>query len=360
MTRSIFPVILAIVDNSDSGNVSIGRRPTLRGVAQQAGVALSTASRVLNNGSASPELRERVLAAAEAIGYQPHALARSLRTGASGTVAFLIPDIANPLFGHIARGAAARFGAAGYSMLLAISDGEPKRERSLIEAMSSRQVDGFLLSCSDETDPDLLFLLHRIQVPIVMLDRDLPVPEAHRVLIEHRRGITEAVVHLADLGHERIAFVGGNTKVRPGRERLEGFLSGMAERLPHVEPIVRVGSFDHEFGRREALRLFADSLPPTAIISGGNQISTGVLAAIREAGKQIPQELSFVGCDDIDVLVLNNPPMAVVSRSVEEMGGEAADLLLATLRGQVMDPTTRIIYSRLVIRGSTGRPPTSP
>lgn len=357
VTRTESAAMLCAVSAKEHGTGSTqATRATLREVSARADVALSTASRVLNNGSASPELRERVLAAAEAIGYRPHALARSLRTGATGTVAFLVPDIANPLFGYIARGAAARFGAAGYSMLLAISDGRPERERSLIETMASRQVDGFLLSCTDETDAGLSELLSSLRVPIVLLDRELPVPGAHRVLIEHRRGIVEAVAHLAELGHRRIAYVGGAAIVRPGRERLAGFIAGMAERLPEAEPIVRLGSFGHDFGRTEALRLFADTAPPTAIISGGNQVSTGVLEAVREAGKDIPSELSFVGCDDIDALVLNNPPMTVVSRSVEEMGSEAADLLLAALHGEVSEPTTRVIYSRLVVRGSTRRP----
>lgn len=195
-----------------------------------------------------------------------------------------------------------------------------------------------------------------MRVPIVLLDREMPIPGAHAVLIEHRHGIFEAVAHLAELGHRRIAYVGGDTIVRPGRERLAGYLAGMAEHLPEAEPNLRLGSFGHEFGRREALRLFSDTVPPTAIISGGNQLSTGVLEAVREAGKDIPSDLSFVGCDDIDALVLNNPPMTVVSRSVEEMGSEAADLLLTALHGAVTEPTTRVIYSRLVVRGSTRRP----
>ncbi|MBF6606088.1 MAG: LacI family DNA-binding transcriptional regulator [Chloroflexi bacterium] len=361
VTRTSSDAMLQDMTAQSGGTVSnLPIRPTLREVAARADVALSTASRVLNNGSASPELRERVLAAAEAVGYRPHALARSLRTGATRTVAFLVPDIANPLFGYIARGAAARFGAAGYSMLLAISDGRPERERSLIETMASRQVDGFLLSCTDEADAGLIELLSSMRVPIVLLDRELPVSGAHRVLIEHRRGLIEAVAHLAELGHRRIAYIGGDTIVRPGRERLAGYLAGMAQHLSTAEPAVRLGSSGHEFGRREALRLFADTTPPTAIISGGNQISTGVLQAVREAGKDIPSDLSFVGCDDIDALVLNNPPMTVVSRSVEEIGSEAADLLLGALRGEVTEPTTRVIHSRLVVRGSTRRPTDAP
>lgn len=342
---------------SQDRNVSpFAGRPTLREVAARAGVALSTASRILNDGSASAELRERVLEAAEEIGYRPHALARSLRTGASRTVAFLVPDIANPLFGHIARGAAEVFGAAGYSMLLAISDGRSERERTLVAAMASRQVDGFVLSCSSEKDAALIDLLSAMPEPIVLLDRELPVAAAHRVLIEHRRGIEEAVAHLAELGHTRIAYIGGGVDVRPGRERMAGLELGMAQYLPGVVPLVRIGRLDHEFGRREALRLFADADPPTAIISGGNQLSTGVLEAVREAGLDIPGDLSFVGCDDIDALVLNNPPMTVVSRSVEEMGSEAAELLVGAMSKEVTEPMTRVIYSRLVVRGSTRRP----
>jgi LacI family transcriptional regulator len=338
-----------------NGNDSGTPRVTLKDVAQRAGVAVSTASRVLNEGVGRPDVRTRVQTAARETGYRPHALARSLRTGATMTVGFVVPDIANPLFGAMAKGAAAVLGPLGYSIVLAISDGVAERERRLVETLLDRQVDGLIVSCSDESDAQMVDVLASVAGPLVLLDRDLPIASAHRVLTEHRGGVVEAVRHLVELGHRRIAYIGAGDEVRPARERLAGFRAG-ATRLGVLDDrLVRVGDFSFGFGRHEMLRLL--SVPDiTAVIAAGNQVSTGVLAALREADRSIPGDISFIGCDDIDALALNNPPIDVIGRNVEELGAEAGRLVAAGLTEVNAPPVTHVVYSSLIVRRSSSRP----
>jgi LacI family transcriptional regulator len=314
----------------------------------------------MNQGSVSDIVRTRVLAAAGELGYRPHSLALSLRTGATKTVGFLVSDIANPILGRMVRGAVSYVDAAGYGLLLAVSDGYVERERSLVRMMYERRVDGLILSCSDESDVRLAEIVLELEIPVVLLDRELPVARAHRVLVDHRQGVVEAVDHLAKLGHRRIGFIGGTLVIRPGRERYDAFkaattLHGFAD-----EQMVQLGPLTPEFGRLAAATLLSAPEPPTALIATDNRQSTGALVAIVESGFRMPADISFVGCGDVEALALYNPPITILNRPVEEMGIEAAKLLLASLATATTDPidrpVTRVLGSHLLIRRSTDFP----
>jgi LacI family transcriptional regulator len=314
----------------------------------------------MNQGSVSDIVRTRVLAAADELGYRPHSLALSLRTGATKTVGFLVSDIANPILGRMVRGAVSYVDAAGYGLLLAVSDGYVERERSLVRMMYERRVDGLILSCSDESDVRLAEIVLELEIPVVLLDRELPVARAHRVLVDHRQGIVEAVDHLAKLGHRRVGFIGGTLVIRPGRERYEAFKSATTFLGFWDERMVQLGPLTPEFGRLAAAVLLEAPEPPTALIATDNRQSTGVLMAIRESGLLMPADVSFVGCGDVEALALHNPPITILNRPVEEMGIEAARLLLASLATATTDPidrpVTRVLGSHLLIRRSTDFP----
>jgi LacI family transcriptional regulator len=335
----------------------LASRPTLREVAERAGVAVSTASRALNRGSVSDTLRTRVLASAGELGYRPHSLALSLRTGATKTVGFLVSDIANPILGRMVRGAVSYVDAGGYGLLLAVSEGYVERERSLVRMMYERRVDGLILSCSDESDVRLAEIVRELEIPVVLLDRELPVPRAHRVFVDHRQGVVEAVDHLAKLGHRRIGFIGGTLVIRPGRERYQAFEAATIMHGSWDEDLVRLGPLTPEFGRLAAATLLSAPEPPTALIATDNRQSTGALLAILESGLTMPGNVSFVGCGDVEALALHNPPITILNRPVEEMGIEAAKLLLASLAAATPDPidraVTRVLSSHLLIRRST-------
>jgi LacI family transcriptional regulator len=328
----------------------------MRQVAERAAVAMSSVSRVLSNHpDVSPAMRERVLAAVEDLGYRPDLLAQSLRRRETMTVGFQVADIANPLFAEIVKAAETRLREEGYSVILTNSEGNSDLDADQIYLLEQRRVDGIIVSLAREDDERTLRALERIDTPFIVLDRDVPIP-ARRVVSDHRPGMREAVRHLLDLGHRRIALISG-PPMRPVRERRLALEECFAELgLPPTYRVVEA-SFSVEAGERAAAELLDLAEPPTAIIAGGNQIMLGALRVFRARGVALGRDLSFVGCDDVAVAELYDPPVAVVSRDTHEIGVAAADLLLSVLRGDG-GQTEIVLPTRFVPRPSCG--PVSP
>ena len=328
-----------MTDGSSGGNDEVPpsspRLTGIREVAERAGVALSSVSRALSgHPDVSTVMRNRVLDAAAAVGYEPDLLAQSLRRGATMTIGFVVGDISNPLLSQIALGAETKLRSAGYSMLLTNSVNEPGLDAQHIRLLRRRRVDGLLLSLADEAEEDTLTALQQAKIPSVLIDRDLPGQAfAGAVLSDHSAGVTTAVEHLLALGHRRIGLVNGNPRVRPARER-DRALRRACRRHPEVMAMVRSGSYSASHGEAATASLLAAQVRPTAIIAGGNQILTGVLRALSRAGLTAPSDISIVTCDDVPLSEFIDPPVATITRDPEEMGSVAAEMLLEQLRGR--------------------------
>ncbi|MBV8080121.1 MAG: LacI family DNA-binding transcriptional regulator [Actinobacteria bacterium] len=324
----------------------------MREVAQLAGVAMSSVSRVLSgHPDVSVGMQSRVLAAVAELGYQPDLLAQSLRRQETMTIGFAVGDISNQLFAEIVASAETTLRTAGYSMLLTNSEASAELDAAHIRLLAQRRVDGIILSVGDEQNPDTLAALERLDVPVVILDRDVPMPGAVNVFSDHRRGMRQAVAHLLDLGHRDIAMINGQT-LRPARERRAALEACYEERgLPPTYRFVD-GTFSVEFGARAAGDLLSQEHPPTAIIAGGNQLMLGSLKVLRARGLRLGRDISFVGCDDIPVSELYDPPIAVVRRDTAAMGHSAAELMLALLAGEPVEDVT--LPSEFVARASCG------
>jgi LacI family transcriptional regulator len=283
-------------------------------------------------------MRNRVLDAAAAVGYEPDLLAQSLRRGATMTIGFVVGDISNPLLAQITLGAETKLRSAGYSMLLTNSVNEPGLDAQHIRLLRRRRVDGLLLSLADEAAQETLAALQQAKIPCVLIDRDLPgllpgPPSAGAVLSDHSAGMTAAAEHLLGLGHRCIALVNGNPRVRPARER-DRALRRACRRHPGVVAMVRSGSYTAAHGEAATASLLAAHDRPTAIIAGGNQILAGMLRSLRRAGIAAPSGISVVTCDDVPLSEFIDPPIATIARDPEEMGTVAAEMLLEQLRGR--------------------------
>jgi LacI family transcriptional regulator len=279
-------------------------------------------------------MRNRVLDAAAAVGYEPDLLAQSLRRGATMTIGFVVGDISNPLLAQIALGAETRLRSAGYSMLLTNSGSDAGLDAQHIRLLRRRRVDGLLLSLADDAAAETTTALEQAEIPCVLIDRDLPgLDSAGAVLSDHAAGITAAAEHLISLGHKRLGLVNGNPRVRPARER-ERALRRTCRRHPGVVATVRSGSYTAGHGESATASLLAAREPVTAIIAGGNQILGGVLRALRSAGLSAPSGMSLVTCDDVPLAEFLDPPIATIARGPEEMGTAAAEMLLEQLRGR--------------------------
>lgn len=304
-------------------------------VAKRAGVASSSVSRVLSGfPHVSEVMRNRVMDAVTALGYQPDLIARSLRNGATMTVGFVVGNISNPILSEVVLGAEVRLQEAGYSMLLTNSMNDDGVEARNIALLTQRRVDGLLLAMADERSTAAVNALKASHCPLVLVDRELRASDQRDMTVSsarfrHSDGMQEAVRHLASLGHRRVGLVNGPLGVRPARARNVS-LRGEAHRLG-VEATVRNGSFTAEHGFDATMNLLASTTPPTALIAGSNQILVGVLAAVRKLGLEIPRQLSLVTVDAVPLSDFTNPPLATIHRDNREVGSAAAGLLLELL-----------------------------
>lgn len=308
-------------------------RISMQEVAQRAGVAASSVSRVLSgHPNVSEVMRNRVLDAVAALGYEPDLVAQSLRRGATMTVGFVVGNISNPLLSEIALGAETRLREAGYSMLLVNSMNKPELDAEHIRLLAQRRVDGLLLSLASEDSPGTLDAVSRAELPVVLVDREMSVRGSiSAVLAEHETGVEAAVRELASCGHRRIALVNGPPDLRPARVRANT-LRRVARQLG-ITSVVRSGGFTTEHGEAATESLLAMPEPPTAIVAGSNQILVGVLRALHHANRRIPEDVSLVTCDEVPLAEFLVPPVATILRDHYEMGVIAASLLLELLSG---------------------------
>lgn len=333
------------------------KRASMREVAQLADVAISSVSRVLSeHPDVSTEMRERVLAAVRQLEYEPDFLAQSLRRGATLSIGYVVGDISNPLIATITSGAESVLRGAGYSMLLMNSENDPVLDAAHIRFFQARRVDGMILSLASEGRPETTDVLAQVDVPIIMIDRDMPADlRASIVRNDHRSGMRAAVAHLLDLGHRRIALITGALDLWPVRERIAGMTEAVTARGIPDQTISKVGSLSAEHGETSTEQLLAMDPRPTAIIAGGNQVLAGCVRALGRHGVRVPDDISLVTCDEVDLSELHSPPIASVARDTILLGRTAAELVLERLAGS--EPRTVLLPTTFNPRPSCGPVP---
>lgn len=335
-----------------TGRRNIKPRVGMKDVAKRAGVSLSSVSRVLDNhADVSEVMRNRVMDAVASLGYTPDPLARSMRTGSTKTVGFVAGDTGNPLIAKIAAAAQLTLLDAGYSLLVANSQNDLHRELLNIQLLNTRKVDGLLLSLADEAATELTELVSELDVPVVLIDRELAGTQVSAVHSNHRTGIAAAASHLAKLGHQSIGLINGPENVRPSRERRIALEETLAE-IPNTTALVKNGSFTEEHGYQATLELMRSEKSPTSLIAGSNQILVGVIRALRELNLRFPDDLSLVTCDDSVLAEFSTPPIAIISRDASEIGTTAGELLLRLLSGEPHE--TRTLNTRFTSASSCG------
>lgn len=328
----------------------------MREVAERAGVAMSSVSRVLSDHpDVSMAMRRRVMSVVDELGYRPDFLAQSFRRQETKTIGFAIGDISNQLFAEIVAAAETCFQQAGYSLLLTNSERHPDQDAAHIELLAQRRVDGIILSVSDERNKAILRALARLDIPVVVLDRNIDVGRSLHVDTDHQTGMRNAVNHLLDLGHRKIAMIIGQS-LRPVNERRAALEACYAERGLEKTYQVLKGTLSVEYGARAMSQLFRQPDPPTAIIASGNQLMLGALRVLHARGVRLGAELSFVGCDDIPISELYAPPISVVRRDNAAIGRCAAELMLEALRDSDYHADV-VLPTEFVARSSCGPVP---
>lgn len=336
-------------------------RTTLKDVAREAGVHISTASRALNPTTASvvnPETLERVAEAARRLGYRPHPLARGLRTNRTMSAGVVIPDVENPLFGPIIAGAESVLMEEGYSVLIGNADRGPTHAETLVEDMLERHVDGLILATATRKDEEVASVVGR-GVPVVLVNRTIDDDLVPSIVGDDHAGIGLAVNHLAELGHERIGHVAGPSWVSTGLGRREAFRDWIQSVGLSSDPdlVQEAEWYQVEPGYTAALELLERHPDLTAIVAANDLLGLGCYRAIRSLGREVGKEVSVTGYNDIPLLDLMQPPMTAVRVPYRQMGAEAAATLLALIAGDEVSTTPVRLPPTLVVRESTGPPP---
>lgn len=340
----------------------MAKRPvTLRDVALKAGVHSSTVSRVLNpktRDMVSRELTLKVTKAAEALVYHMNPFARSLKTNRSCTIGVLIPDLTDPLFPPIIRGIESALIQSGYTAILANSDNDPERERSSLQAMKARKVDGLILATAHRSDKLVQQCLSE-GIPLVLINRLLDNHAVPSVINDDASGVRMAVDHVAELGHRRIAHVAGPQNLSTGYGRLTGFVTAMRARGLDADDdaIAIADTFTESAGRQAAFRLLQGGRDFTAIVTAGDMMALGCYDAIAELGIRCPDDISITGFNDVPFADKFSPPLTSLRIPHGEMGVEAARLLLRMLEHGDVGDITIVLKPKLVVRKSTAAPP---
>jgi LacI family transcriptional regulator len=334
--------------------------PTLRDVAEAAGVHAATASRALNpatRGLVNADTARRVIKVAESLGYRPNPIARGLKTAKSGTVGLVIPDLTNPLFPPIVRGIEDVLEPAGFSGLIVNTDNDDGRERAQIESLRSRQVEGLIVATA-LLDHPLLEQLHREGVRMVMVNRrpdNLDVPS---ITPDDATGIALSVGHLAELGHRRIAHLAGPANTSTGVVRARSFRSTIHDLGLDEDPrLTTVCHHWSEAAGAEALRGLLDAgLDFTAVVAGNDLIALGCYDVFAERGIACPEDMSVVGFNDMPFLDKLRPPLTTISIPHQQIGAEAARLLLDSIAEPDRPARSVLLPLTLVVRASTAPP----
>lgn len=332
------------------------QRATLRQIAEAAGVAVSTASRVLTRSRQgrppSSARAERVLEAAARLNYEPDHHAASLRTRRTHMIGVLVPHLTDVVLSTIYEGVDSASSELGYQTVVANTLDKVEEQRRRAELLLSRRVDGLVFGDAHSDDPFLAELDAR-HVPFVLVSRSHPGFDS--VTCDDLAGGRLVGNHLADLGHRRIGIVAGQAYASTGRERASGCLEALSDRGIAVSRSMVVNStFDVAGGREAALRLMQRKEPPTAIFAVNDSTAIGVMGALRDLGVAVGKEVAVVGFNDISIAGEMPVPLTTVRSPLVEMGRVAAQLLISRLGGDLSSRGRHVrLAPRLMVRESS-------
>ena len=339
------------------------RRVSIKDIAKAAGVSYSTVSRALNdNPLISQDVRTRVQALAESMGYSPNALAQSLQSRLSNSVGLVITTIADPFFSELALGLEEVAHRADISVFLASSHNDPEREIKIIQTFERRRVDGVIVA-SSRIGSEYASRLEQIHIPVVMINNQArgDYENLFSVAVDDYQGAQLAMQHLLDMGHRRIGYIGVQNRPGSNERRMRGYLDALKACGIAAQPSwVLLGSpqatedfaGDVEVGQVLMSELVQENV--TAVFCYCDTVAAGVMIACRKLGLSVPGQISVVGFDDTDVCTVLAPPLTTISQPRREMGQLAMEMLLTAISGE---PTSDVLLQpNLVVRESTAPP----
>jgi LacI family transcriptional regulator len=330
---------------------------TISEVARHAGVSSMTVSRVINESArVSPETRRRVEDAIAELGYVPSRLARGLIRQRTGTIALIVPDVANPFFTLIVRGAEDVARRAGYRVILCDTRSDLTIEREVIEEMIAHRVDGIAIAPVSDRSRSHLRRLAGFGVQFVLIDRTVQGVECDVVVGDNAGGARRLVEHLISLGHRRIGFIVESDDVSTARDRGEGYAQALSDAgLPLDPSLIVRATVDPQGGIDGMSRLLALEDPPTAVFTVNNLVALGAIESVRAHDLEVPDDVALVCFDDIEYASRLYPFLTVMAQPAETLGTLGTQLLLERIEGRApAQPRKVVLPAQFVVRRSCG------
>ncbi|HHY83390.1 MAG TPA: LacI family transcriptional regulator [Clostridiales bacterium] len=334
---------------------------TIKDIAKEAGVSITTVSLVLNNKECrvSPETREKILETARNLNYNPNSSARALVTKKTNTLGLIIPDINNPFFSGLAKAIEAEAQAHNYSIIFCNSDEKGAKDVSNLSLLVSKQIDGLIISTSlRNSDLEHINQFNRIvyesKIPVVAIDRQIPFKNYDYVSIDHMEGGFLATKHLLELGHKKIGCITGPLESTSAQERYNGYLNALSMFGVKPDPeLVYHGDYQLEAGLKGAEILINKGV--SAIFACNDMMACGAYRQARLMGKTIGKDLSIVGYDNISICEILEQPLTTIAQPISAVGKNACRLLLELIN----EPQHRIqnikFLPTLIVRNTTSR-----
>ena len=334
---------------------------TIKEVAARAGVSSATVSHVINNTRfVSDVVKQRVQEVMDDMGYRPNVLARSLRQGKTKTLGLILPDSANPFYAELGHALENSAFLNNYNVILCNSDSSIVREHLYFDLLLDKQVDGIILD-TEEKDPHNVKKRLPSGYPIVLVDRNFSENIFDTVLTDNTLGGYLATRYLIELGHRRIACVTGPMSLLGSANRLQGYQQALAEfGLPEIPNLIYYGDFTVGSGHEAAHHLLKRPELPTAVFVGNDMMAIGFLRSSIEMKFRIPEDISIVGFDNLELGMYMHPTITSFAQPKEEIGEKAIQLLLARIENPKAPPQRILIPPKLIIRESTAMCQTNP
>ena len=332
----------------------------MKDIAKMAGVSLGTVSHVLNESAGVREpLRQRVLKAVQAVGYQPSQLARGLRRDKTNMIGMIIPDITNPFFPAVVRGAEDVAFSNGFRLILCNSDNDHSKELVHLNELRTYLPAGLIVIPSNFSDLTAQAESYRrAGTEVVCIDRLPKHWSGDSVTADNEKGAYDATRWLIQMGHTKLSAITGPLHLTNAKERLDGFKRAIRKARLHLAPEhIQETTFDKQGGYTKALILLRLIPRPTAIFAGNDTIALGALIAIREVGLRCPEDISLMGFDDLDLAETTNPALSSVSQSGYQLGTAAVRILLDRLEGDKGPAKHLVLETSLKLRNSVASPP---
>lgn len=316
-----------------------------------------TVSRVVNNHpGVSAETRAKIEAAITELDYAPSKIASGLISSRTQLIGMIVPDVSNPFFGPVVRGAEIAARRAGYRLLLCNSESDLRLERDYVDDLVQHRVEGLIIAPVSDRSAEHLRRLVKNGFPVVLVDRHIDDLQADSVMLDNLGAAERLAQHLIDTGHTRIAFITDASNVSTARERLAGLRKALlAHDVVLDESLVFRTTTDQLGGYRATQQVLAVADRPTAIFAVNNMTALGAMQAIRQAGLSVPDDIALVCFDDIPHLAVISPFLTVVDQPAEQMAEVAAQLLLERIGGTATGAPREVTFpGELIVRLSSG------